>query len=151
MVEIDGPILSHAMKIYAQYGFRDFVLCLGHRRNVIKEYFLNYRRIGLLESWLTCRLIESGAELICLVREWASSTWRMVPRLTCCGRRNSTTGRRGAAFNLSNELQITVPDLVRQVLRSTGSDLGPDVRNETSSEIRRQYLNAAQVRREFLA
>jgi glucose-1-phosphate cytidylyltransferase len=43
MVEIGGkPILWHIMKIYAHYGFTDFVLCLGYRGNMIKEYFLNY-------------------------------------------------------------------------------------------------------------
>jgi glucose-1-phosphate cytidylyltransferase len=43
MVEVGGrPILWHIMKTYAHYGYRDFVLCLGYRGNVIKEYFLNY-------------------------------------------------------------------------------------------------------------
>src|SRR5450759_5461003 len=42
MVEIGGrPILWHIMKMYAHHGFRDFVLCLGYRGNIIKEYFLN--------------------------------------------------------------------------------------------------------------
>jgi glucose-1-phosphate cytidylyltransferase len=43
MVEVGGrPVLWHIMKIYAHYGFSNFVLCLGYRGNVIKEYFLNY-------------------------------------------------------------------------------------------------------------
>lgn len=43
MVDIGGkPILWHIMKGYAGYGFHDFVLCLGYRGNIIKEYFLNY-------------------------------------------------------------------------------------------------------------
>jgi len=43
MVEIgDKPILWHIMKIYAHYGFKDFVLCLGYKGRIIKEYFLNY-------------------------------------------------------------------------------------------------------------
>ncbi len=43
LVDIGGyPILWHIMKIYAHYGFKDFVLCLGYRGNMIKEYFLNY-------------------------------------------------------------------------------------------------------------
>ena len=47
MVEIGGrPILWHIMKIYAHYGFREFVLCLGYRGNVIKEYFLNYEAMN---------------------------------------------------------------------------------------------------------
>lgn len=43
MVEIGyRPILWHIMKYYAHYGHRDFILCLGHRGDVIKNYFLNY-------------------------------------------------------------------------------------------------------------
>jgi glucose-1-phosphate cytidylyltransferase len=36
------PILWHVMKYYAHYGHKDFVLCLGYRGDVIKNYFLNY-------------------------------------------------------------------------------------------------------------
>jgi len=43
MVEIGGkPILWHIMKIYEHYGFNDFIVCLGYKSHVIKEYFLNY-------------------------------------------------------------------------------------------------------------
>jgi glucose-1-phosphate cytidylyltransferase len=43
MVEIGGkPILWHIMKIYSQYGFNDFVICLGYKGHIIKEYFINY-------------------------------------------------------------------------------------------------------------
>jgi glucose-1-phosphate cytidylyltransferase len=43
MVEIGGkPILWHIMKIYEQYGFNDFVICLGYKGYFIKEYFINY-------------------------------------------------------------------------------------------------------------
>ncbi len=43
MVEIGGkPILWHIMKIYEHYGFNDFVLCLGYKAGLIKEYFFNY-------------------------------------------------------------------------------------------------------------
>lgn len=53
---------------------------------------------------------------------------------------------RGEAFNFSNELQITVLTLVRQILRMMHSDLEPDVRNDVSNEIRYQYLSAAKAR-----
>jgi glucose-1-phosphate cytidylyltransferase len=36
------PILWHLMKYYAHFGHNDFVLCLGHRGSMIKDYFLNY-------------------------------------------------------------------------------------------------------------
>ncbi|QEM02040.1 glucose-1-phosphate cytidylyltransferase [Mucilaginibacter rubeus] len=43
MVEIGGmPILWHIMKIYSHYGFTDFVVCLGYKGYLIKEYFANY-------------------------------------------------------------------------------------------------------------
>ncbi len=43
MIEIGGkPILWHIMKIYSHYGYNDFVICLGYRGYMIKEYFLNY-------------------------------------------------------------------------------------------------------------
>jgi glucose-1-phosphate cytidylyltransferase len=58
------PILWHIMKYYAHYGHKDFILCLGHRAEVIKDFFLNYneamsndfvlseggRRVDLLQS-----------------------------------------------------------------------------------------------------
>ncbi|MBV4359456.1 glucose-1-phosphate cytidylyltransferase [Pinibacter aurantiacus] len=43
MVEIGGkPILWHIMKIYSHYGFNDFIVCLGYKGYVIKEYFMHY-------------------------------------------------------------------------------------------------------------
>ena len=54
MVDIGGrPILWHIMKIYAEHGFRRFVLCLGYKSEAIKEYFLDYRH---LTSDFTLRL-----------------------------------------------------------------------------------------------
>jgi len=47
MVDIGGrPILWHIMKMYAHHGLRDFVLCLGYRGSMIKEYFLNYEAMN---------------------------------------------------------------------------------------------------------
>jgi len=47
MVEVGGrPILWHIMKSYAHNGFTDFILCLGYRGNMIKEYFLNYEAMN---------------------------------------------------------------------------------------------------------
>jgi glucose-1-phosphate cytidylyltransferase len=43
MVEIGGkPILWHIMKIYSHYGYKDFILALGYKGNIIRDYFLNY-------------------------------------------------------------------------------------------------------------
>jgi glucose-1-phosphate cytidylyltransferase len=47
LVEIGGrPILWHIMKIYSHQGFQDFILCLGYKGNMIKEYFLNLEEMS---------------------------------------------------------------------------------------------------------
>jgi len=53
----------------------------------------------------------------------------------------------GEAFNFSNELQLTVLELVNRIIQTTGIDLMPDVRNEAINEIRHQYLSAEKARR----
>lgn len=40
------PILWHIMKIYAYYGFNEFILALGYKGNMIKDYFLNYKALS---------------------------------------------------------------------------------------------------------
>lgn len=53
LVDVGGrPILWHIMKLYAYHGFHDFVLCLGYRGNMIKEYFLNYEAMN--NDFTTC-------------------------------------------------------------------------------------------------
>ena len=43
MVEIGGqPIFWHIMKCYAYHGIKDFIICLGYKSEIIKEYFANY-------------------------------------------------------------------------------------------------------------
>jgi glucose-1-phosphate cytidylyltransferase len=61
MVEIGGkPILWHIMKIYESYGFNDFVICLGYKSHIIKEYFLNYY---LYNSDVTIELEKNKVEV----------------------------------------------------------------------------------------
>lgn len=52
----------------------------------------------------------------------------------------------GQAFNFSNEIQLTVSEIVRQILKIMTSDLRPDIRNEVTNEIRHQYLSARKAR-----
>ena len=60
MVEIGGrPILWHIMKGYASYGFNEFVIALGYKGEIIKDYFINYH---LRSSSLTVKL--SQGEII---------------------------------------------------------------------------------------
>lgn len=68
LVEIGGrPILWHLMRIYHRFGYRRFVLCLGYKGEMIKEYFLNYQwydqdfRLDLKSGKRTL-LDESGPE-----------------------------------------------------------------------------------------
>ncbi len=62
MVEIGGkPILWHIMKIYSQYGFNDFIICLGYKGYVIKEYFMNY---FLHNSDITIELGKNQVEIL---------------------------------------------------------------------------------------
>jgi glucose-1-phosphate cytidylyltransferase len=61
MVEIgDMPILWHIMKIYSSHGFNDFVICLGYKGYVIKEYFANY---FLHKSDVTINLKENSVKV----------------------------------------------------------------------------------------
>lgn len=61
MVEIgDMPILWHIMKIYSAHGFNDFVICLGYKGYVIKEYFANY---FLHKSDVTINLKENSMQV----------------------------------------------------------------------------------------
>ena len=62
------PILWHIMKYYAHYGHTDFVLCLGHKAEVIKDYFLNYN-----EAFTNDFILTDGKEVELLgsdIREW---------------------------------------------------------------------------------
>jgi glucose-1-phosphate cytidylyltransferase len=85
MVEIGGrPILWHIMKIYSHYGLTDFVVCLGYKGYVIKEYFANY---FLHMSDVTFHLAENRMEVH---RETAES-WRVT--LLDTGEETMTGGR----------------------------------------------------------
>lgn len=65
------PILWHIMNYYSQYGHSDFVLCLGHKANVIKEYFLDYRP----QIYSDCVVSQQGSkvELLSEIKE----DWRI--------------------------------------------------------------------------
>jgi glucose-1-phosphate cytidylyltransferase len=71
MVEIGGkPIIWHIMKIYSSYGFNDFIVCLGYKGYVIKEYFANY---FLHQSDITIDLRgnQNNLEILnCNAEEW---------------------------------------------------------------------------------
>src|ERR671927_1191738 len=70
MVQIGTrPILWHVMKYYAHFGHTDFILCLGYKGEVIKEYFLNYKE-ALLNDFV---FSEGGKRLQVLrsdIQDW---------------------------------------------------------------------------------
>ena len=92
MVEIgEKPILWHIMNIYASYGFEDFVIALGYKGNVIKEYFLNYRAIN---SDLSIDLSSGKTEMV----GGKKTNWRV--NLVDTGLHTQTGGRIKAVKDL---------------------------------------------------
>jgi glucose-1-phosphate cytidylyltransferase len=85
MIEIGGkPILWHIMKIYAAHGIEDFVVCLGYRGYMIKEYFANY---WLHASDVTIDLGRNTTE----VHDGEREPWRVT--LVDTGEGTETGGR----------------------------------------------------------
>jgi len=62
LVEIGvRPILWHIMKIYSAYGINDFVICLGYKGHMIKDFFINYH---ILEEDLECDLATNRVRIL---------------------------------------------------------------------------------------
>lgn len=86
MVEIGNkPMLWHIMKIYSHYGYNDFVICLGYKSYVIKEYFANY---FLHESDVTFDFRSDNKKIIHNVQ---AEPWRVT--LVNTGLETMTGGR----------------------------------------------------------
>lgn len=81
------------------------------------------------------------------VRDYFYAEDGALANLLLAERLASDPGLRGEAFNFSNEVQVTVFELVRRILGLMGSDLVPEVLNEATNEIRHQYLSAEKARR----
>jgi glucose-1-phosphate cytidylyltransferase len=85
MVEIGGrPILWHIMKIYAAHGLKDFVILLGYKGEVIKEFFLNYR------AFASDFTVDLGSGALTMHRERLED-WRVT--LVDTGEGTETGGR----------------------------------------------------------
>jgi glucose-1-phosphate cytidylyltransferase len=85
MVEIGGrPIIWHIMKIYSTYGLNDFIICLGYKGYMIKEYFSNY---FLHMSDVTIDLTKNAVE----IHQNSSEPWRIT--LVDTGAETMTGGR----------------------------------------------------------
>lgn len=96
MVEIgDMPILWHIMKIYSAHGYNDFVVCLGYKGYVIKEYFANY---FLHKSDVTINLTENRLQ----VHDSFAEPWNIT--LVDTGLETMTGGRiKRVARHLNDE------------------------------------------------
>lgn len=85
MVEIGGrPILLHIMKMYSAFGINDFIICLGYRGYIIKEYFSNY---ALHMSDVTIDFSTRKTE----VHQNSAEPWRVT--LVETGEKSMTGGR----------------------------------------------------------
>jgi glucose-1-phosphate cytidylyltransferase len=85
MVDIgDKPILWHIMKIFSSYGYNDFIICLGYKGYIIKEYFANY---FLHQSDVTINLKDNSIS----THESAAEPW--VITLVDTGKESMTGGR----------------------------------------------------------
>ena len=73
MIEIgEKPILWHIMKLYSSYGFNDFIICLGYKSQVIKEYFSNYL---LFNSDVT---FDFQKENECIIHNHFAEPWKVT-------------------------------------------------------------------------
>jgi glucose-1-phosphate cytidylyltransferase len=104
------PILWHIMKFYAHYGFKEFVLCLGYKAEVIKEYFFNYQRHS---SDVTLRL--GPTPQITYHNQHPEEDWQVT--LLDTGLTTQTGGRvrRALAHIPDNEFLLTYGDGVCDV------------------------------------
>ncbi len=110
MVEIGGrPILWHIMKIYAAYGHTDFVICLGYKGDIIRDYFLTY------ETHNRDFTVTLGSREIEIHNHHAESGWRIT--LAETGERTNTGGRikRVAKYLEGQPFMVTYGDGVADV------------------------------------
>lgn len=117
MVEIGGrPILWHIMKIYSHYGYNDFVVCLGYKGYIIKEFFANY---FLHSSDVTIDLVANSME----IHDSKAEPWKIT--MVDTGMETSTGGRiRRVREYVGNETfmmtygdgvaNVNVPELVER-------------------------------------
>ena len=109
MVEIGGmPILWHIMKIYSSHGYNEFVICLGYKGYIIKEYFANY---FLHQSDVTIDLKSNQVE----VHDTYAEPWKIT--LVDTGNDSMTGGRiKRVQHHIGNEpFMLTYGDGVSNV------------------------------------
>lgn len=97
MIEIGGkPIIWHILKMYSAHGINDFIICLGYKGYVVKEYFANY---FLHTSDVTFDMVENRME----VHERHAEPWRVT--LVNTGENTQTGGRLKAIERFIDDTQ----------------------------------------------
>jgi CDP-glucose 4,6-dehydratase len=135
--------------LLAQSYARTYALPIGITRcgNFYGGGDLNWNRIvpGTIRSVLRGQrpIIRSDGQF---VRDYFYAEDGASVNMTLAEQLAQDRDLRGHAFNFSNEIQVTVLELVEKLLTLMKSDLKPDIRNEATNEIRRQYLSAAKAR-----
>jgi glucose-1-phosphate cytidylyltransferase len=110
MVDVGGrPILWHIMKSYAHYGFTDFVVCLGYKGDVIRDYFLNY------ENRHRDVTVTLGTRDVDVLTNHAEAGWRVT--LAETGDKTLTGGRlrRVAPYLGRERFMVTYGDGVADI------------------------------------
>jgi CDP-glucose 4,6-dehydratase len=137
-----ADLIAHAY--YVTYGLPVAITRCG---NFYGGGDLNWNRIvpGTIRSVLRGErpIIRSDGQHIrdyFYVEDGAAAYMLLAERLAAC------PNVAGEAFNFSNEIHVTVLELLDRLLKAMGSNLQPDIRNEASNEIREQHLSAAKAR-----
>jgi len=111
------PILWHIMKFYASFGYKEFVLCLGYKAEMIKEYFFNYQRHS---SDVTLRLGDNPE--ITYHNKHSEEDWQVTLLDTGLATQTGGRVRRALAYIPDDEFLLTygdglcnvpVPDLIK--------------------------------------
>ena len=111
MVNIgDKPILWHIMKIYAAYEHKDFVLALGYKGDMIKNYFCHYE---LMNNDVTIELGESGK--ICIHQEHEENGWKITLANTGEDTLKGTRLKRVQKYVTGDSFMVTYGDGVADI------------------------------------
>ena len=111
------PIMRHVMQYYASFGHQDFVLCLGYKANVIKDFFINSRP----ETFADCVVSGSGGVEILgeIRRDWRVSLidtgiWRNIGERLWAVREHVKTERMFLANYSDGLTDVNLDDMVAQ-------------------------------------
>ena len=111
MVEIgEKPILWHIMKYYSRFGYTEFILCLGYKGDIIKNYFLNY---GTLEN--DCTVVLGKTREITYHSRHAEEGWQITLANTGVETNTGARAKRIEKHVSGSEFMLTYGDGVSNV------------------------------------